>query len=440
MNVAPLVSVILVNVVVGIVTSGLISIVYESYRNHANRSENRPASHQLVTVSHLRLFKDCVDHKGEINDEHCQNTELTKLKASEVEGTGSSTEALISARAALEMKLQGKIDKARKLFEHALYLAPNHPEVLLHYGEFLEESDVIQADSMYTRALINNPSHMKAMKNRGRTLPQVEELDRLKLSRIDFKRDLLMSIPDHNQALMRVKKEAYYQYIYHTVGIEGNTMTLGQTRSILETRIAVGGKSIVEHNEILGMDAALKYINATLIHRIGSITLEDILEIHKRVMGHVDPLTSGYMRRTQVYIGEHIPPAPDDIDVLMGEFVLWLNSHHALQLHPIKYAALAHYKLVYIHPFLDGNGRTSRLLLNFILMQAGFPPVIVRKEDRQEYYDVLETGNKGDIRPFVRFIADCSDRTLDFYLWATSEYPSKEVPALAQDGRTIILE
>ena len=157
-------------------------------------------------------------------------------------------------------------------------------------------------------------------------------------------------------------------------------------------------------------------------------------------MGHVDPTEGGYMRRTQVYIGDHVPPPPSEVQVLMDEFVLWLNSPHAMQLHPIKYAALAHYKLVYIHPFVDGNGRTSRLLLNYILMQAGFPPVIIRKEDRVMYYQVLETGNEGDIRPFVRFIADCSDRTLDFYLWATSEYPSKERPALAQDERTIVMD
>lgn len=119
--------------------------------------------------------------------------------------------------------------------------------------------------------------------------------------------------------------------------------------------------------------------------RFGPITLKDILEIHRRVLGYVDPFGSGAFRRTQVYVGDHVPPAPNDIPPLMKDFEQWLNSESAVRLHPIQYAALAHYKLVHIHPFDDGNGRTSRLLMNTILMQAGFPPVIIFKQDRHRY-------------------------------------------------------
>lgn len=100
-----------------------------------------------------------------------------------------------------------------------------------------------------------------------RTATIVESLDQERLQKLDEKRDALSSIHESNAALRRVKKEAYFQHIYHSVGIEGNTMTLAQTRSVLETRMAIGGKSIDEHNEILGLDAALKYINATLVNR-----------------------------------------------------------------------------------------------------------------------------------------------------------------------------
>lgn len=112
------------------------------------------------------------------------------------------------------------------------------------------------------------------------------------------------------------------------------------------------------------------------------ITIEDILEIHKRVLGHVDPIEGGEFRRTQVYVGGHIPPGPSDLLLLMQHFVQWLNSEQALSMHPVKYAALAHYKLVHIHPFTDGNGRTSRLLMNTILMRSGYPPVIIPKQQR----------------------------------------------------------
>lgn len=218
-------------------------------------------------------------------------------------------------------------------------------------------------------------------------------------------------------------------------------MSLAQTRTILETRMAIGGKSIAEHNEVLGMDAALKYINSTLVHRIGAITFEDIMEIHRRVLGFVDIFEGGRLRTTQVFVGSHIPPGPTEVQLLMKEFIRWLNSVETLSLHPIRFAALAHYKLVYIHPFTDGNGRTSRLLMNLILMQAGYPPVIIRKQDRAKYYEYLQQANEGDVRPFIRFIAQCAEQTLDVYLWATAEH-GQNVPELAQedDGKTIILE
>lgn len=345
--------------------------------------------------------------------------------------SAAETEAEGSLHAALEMKRQGKFDKALKLFEHAYILAPLHPDVLNHYGEFLEDTqkDIIKADQLYFQAITYSPGNSRALVNRQRTAHVVERLDLAVLQRVDRKRDEVSAIPDHAPGLRRAKKEAYFQHIYHTVGIEGNTMTLSQTRSILETRMAVGGKSLVEHNEILGLDAAMKFINSTLINRLGMITIEDILEIHRRVLGYVDPIEGGSFRRTQVYVGGHIPPSPTDIYPLMEEFIVWLNSENAARMHPVRYAALAHYKLVAIHPFSDGNGRTSRLLMNSILMQAGFPPVIILKQDRHHYYKHLEMANRGDVRPFVRFIAECTERTLDLFLWATTEY-AHEFPAL----------
>lgn len=269
------------------------------------------------------------------------------------------------------------------------------------------------------------------MANRQRTASIVETLDQKRLDELDRKRDAISAIHESNASLRRAKKEAYFQNIYHSVGIEGNTMTLAQTRSILETRMAVHGKSIDEHNEILGLDSAMKYINATLVNRNGYISMADVLEVHRRVLGHVDPIEGGMFRRTQVYVGGHVPPGPGDLAPLMMRFEEWLNSPQSLSMHPVRYAALAHYKLVHIHPFVDGNGRTSRLLMNTILMRSGYPPVIIPKQLRHKYYDYLQVANDGDTRPFVRFIADCTDKTLDLFLWATSEL-SHQVPLLAQ--------
>lgn len=266
----------------------------------------------------------------------------------EIENSATSiAEALTSLHLALEMKLSGKQKKAIKLFQHAVALAPRHPDILNHYGEFLEhtQNDVIKANEYYVRALSFQPNHEGALINSQRTARVVEELDRRMLRRIDEKRNALSAIPDNNAALIRAKKEAYFQHIYHTVGIEGNTMNLAQTRAIVETRTAVAGKSIDEHNEILGLDAAMKYINATLVNRVGSISIKDILEIHMRVLGHVDPVQGGQFRRTQVYVGGHVPPGPGDIHYLMEEFALWLNSERAIRMHPVRYLTVSSFFL-----------------------------------------------------------------------------------------------
>nr|XP_057927177.1 protein adenylyltransferase FICD [Doryrhamphus excisus] len=337
-----------------------------------------------------------------------------------------SKEMVLEARAALqqaqEMKKQGKREKAHKLLVHALSLNPEFVDALTELGTILEEKDVVQADHLYTKALAISPCNERALISRDRTLPLVEEIDQRHFGIIDSKVRRLMSIPKGNSALRRVMEETYYHHIYHTVAIEGSTLTLSEIRHIIETRYAVPGKSLQEQNEAIGVDAAMKYINTTLLSRTGAISVSDILEIHRRVLGYVDPVEGGRLRTNQVFVGHHIPPHPQDLQRHMQELVLWLNSDEALQLHPVEYAALAHYKLVYVHPFVDGNGRTSRLLMNLVLMQARYPPITIRKEQRAEYYAALDTANEGDVRPFIRFIAKCTEMTLDTLLISTTEH------------------
>ena len=305
-------------------------------------------------------------------------TDRPKMIKKEID-SANNAEALKSVQLALDMKKSNKIDKARKLLEHAVALSPHNAKVLLHYGQFLEEfgrppQDLLEADHQYIRAvtfsLADTDIRTQALEGRKRTANKVDLIDDEVLKRIDEKKRKFLKVNQNSEIVKRVKREAYVQYIYHTVGIEGNTMNLAQTRSILETKLAVGGKSIMEHNEILGMDSALKYINNTLVDKMGVITLDDILEIHKRVLGNVEPVDAGVLRRVQVFVGDHVPPPPWSLESLLHKFILWLNSKQALSLHPVRLAALAHYKLVHIHPWLDGNGRTSRLLMNVVLMQV----------------------------------------------------------------------
>lgn len=100
----------------------------------------------------------------------------------------------------------------------------------------------------------------------------------------------------------------------------------------------------------------------------------------------------------------------------MEAFGQWMVSAEARALHPIVRAAVDHFKLVHIHPFVDGNGRLSRLLMNVRLMQAGYPPVIIPVHERLSYYETLSLADDGDVRPFVRFIANLTERTIEEYL------------------------
>lgn len=330
-------------------------------------------------------------------------------------------EALAALHQAIDAKKNGKKVKALKLFQHALALDPNHADVLNEYGEFLEDEDVVKADHLYTCAVIFNGSHSKALSNLRRTSASVAEIDKQMLDSIDAKHEQFLKISESSRVFERARQEFYYLQVYHTTAIEGNTLTLEQMRSIMETGLAIGGKSILEHNEVLGLELALQYINSTLMQRIGQITVKDILAIHHRVLGHVNPIDAGHVRTSQVFIGGHVPPPSTEIEDLMDEFVEWLNSEEALLLHPVEFAALAHYKLVYIHPFLDGNGRTARLLMNLILMRAGFPPVVVKLSERHTYYETIKMGNLGDLRPFIRFISHSLEDMLDAYIYLDSD-------------------
>lgn len=120
-----------------------------------------------------------------------------------------------SLHAALEMEKEGKYEKASKLFRHAVVLAPKHPDILNRYGEFVEEAEqnIMMADQLYFQALTYCPDHVRAFTNRQRTATVVEEMDRSTLKRIDGKRDLISAIPDTDRALIRAKKEAYFQVI-----------------------------------------------------------------------------------------------------------------------------------------------------------------------------------------------------------------------------------
>jgi len=231
------------------------------------------------------------------------------------------------------------------------------------------------------------------------------------------------------------------QYIYNSASIEGNTLTLKHVSMVLEhpdvfnknnwkpkeitkLRDAVNYPNInllkIDVNEIIGLKDALDYLQSILLKKEKKISEEVILKLHYHVLGRVNPKESGVYRRVQVTVGDYMCPHPRRVKSLMDKFYKWLNSDDARKLHPIKYAALAHFKLVSIHPFVDGNGRVSRLLMNLILMKKNYPLVIIHRSKRSQYYQAIIDANLGDISSFIRFIAHETEESLDFILSAIS--------------------
>jgi Fic family protein len=203
---------------------------------------------------------------------------------------------------------------------------------------------------------------------------------------------------------------------YTSNAIEGNTLTRQETALVVEKGLTVGGKSLKEHLEAINHVAALDFIKTLIKKKPQNITQNNVLEIHHLILKGIDEDNAGRYRSVTVRIAgsQTILPNAAKVSQLMTDLFTELSKSTE---HPVKIAADAHYKLVSIHPFIDGNGRTARLLMNLILMQSGYPPAIIRKEDRLEYLKALEKGQTtDDLKDYYNFIYEAVDRSLDIYL------------------------
>lgn len=175
--------------------------------------------------------------------------------------------------------------------------------------------------------------------------------------------------------------------------IEGSTLTRSETAVILEKGITVGGKPLKDHLEAVDHADALAFVRR-LAQRDEPLREGDVREIHRLVLARSDAVEAGsYSRHQRAVPGSAVRfPSPAELPALMGDFGLWLTSIEAGP----ESAFEAHYRLVTIHPFSDGNGRTARLLMNLILLRAGYPPVTIGPEERVAYLDALEARQAHD--------------------------------------------
>lgn len=212
---------------------------------------------------------------------------------------------------------------------------------------------------------------------------------------------------------------------YTSNAIEGNTLTRAETALVVEKGLTVQGKSLTEHLEASNHAEALDYVKMLVGKKRQNLTENDIFEIHRLILNKIEECNAGRYRTQHARLtgSDVVLPNPVKISDLMEEFVKWLISDNSD--HIVKIGADAHYKLVSIHPFSDGNGRTSRLLMNLIFMQQGYPPAIIRKEDRLAYINSLEKAQKdGSLDDFYNLIYESVERSLDIYLEAIE--PNRE--------------
>ncbi len=241
-----------------------------------------------------------------------------------------------------------------------------------------------------------------------------------KLRQLEAKKKRLDSYkPLQNELIKNLEEWFRIELTYTSNAIEGNTLTRQETAMVVEEGLTVQGKSLTEHQEAINHAAAFDYIQTLVDKKRQELTAKDILDIHSIILNKIDDVNKGRYRSVVVRLkgSETILPNPLKVPKLMEEFIKWLQSDNSD--HPIKIAIDVHFKLVSIHPFVDGNGRTARLLMNLLLMQAGFPSGIIRKEDRITYINSLEKGQtKNDLTDYYKVMLEAVDRSLDIYLEA----------------------
>jgi len=242
------------------------------------------------------------------------------------------------------------------------------------------------------------------------------------LERIEVKKKKLDAVrPLPPELVKNLQEWLAVEFTYTSNGIEGNTLSFSETALVVEKGITIGGKTVQEHLEAINHIQAIDFIRDLASKKQHEIVLDDILAVHKIILQKIDDSNAGIFRKVMVMVvgSRTIFPNYAKVPFLMVEFMTWL--HKAVD-HPVVVAALAHYKLVTIHPFVDGNGRVARLLMNLLLLQSGYPLAIIKKEQRAQYIAAIEQARSSDnYEAFYAVIIDAVEYSLDIYLKAIEE-------------------
>ncbi len=232
-----------------------------------------------------------------------------------------------------------------------------------------------------------------------------------KLKRLNALRPLPKS------AVQKLQQQFQIEMTYNSNSIEGNSLTLKETFLVINEGVTIKGKPLKDHLEAKDHTEALQWLYEEVqAHNRHTISEVFIRNIHALVVHNTDREWAGRYRNSNVIIGgaKHTPPDGIEVSELMSQFVRWIKRNQKSSV--IELAALAHHRLVHIHPFFDGNGRTARLFMNVLVMQKGYPLAIILKNDRKKYYRVLAQADEDNFKPLVAFVAQAIERSLDMYL------------------------
>ena len=241
-----------------------------------------------------------------------------------------------------------------------------------------------------------------------------------KLQKIDsLKKELDALRPLKKEQVEGIKTMYDVELTYNSNAIEGSTLDYAETKIILLEGLTIGGKTTREHLEAINHKTAIDYIEEIVQKKTKNIKRTDVLAIHRIILRGIDDPNAGSYRAYDVYVNKgggekHMFPAPNKIENLMDNFYLWLKENK--NMHPVLLAAEAHYRLVSIHPFIDGNGRGARLLMNLVLIQNGYPPAIIKMSKRKEYISTIQNTDEGNMDEFYNFVADAELESLELYL------------------------
>ena len=230
------------------------------------------------------------------------------------------------------------------------------------------------------------------------------------------------------EVLYRIRRYFRIKNIYNSNAIEGNLLELGETRQIVELGLTITGKPLRDQAEARNLSDALDYLEELAADTLTPITEVDIRQLHHFVLKGINEEAGSY-RNVNVRISgsDYSPPGPESVASEMAEFADWLtgestsSDYEFLDVSGLTSAAVAHTWFVMIHPFIDGNGRVARLLMNLLLMRFGYPVSIITKVDRLRYYDALEISQSSDLTPFIVLLSECISESLEEYEVAAAE-------------------